>query len=112
MCMRVSCLMLPLCLCSRNRQGPVQLRDLAVDERTQRFFEFIVVPLQLSVVLPLIGPNQSLVLSQGILAPACIGQEEALSVCVCVCLYSAHYTRCGARHHLFAKSLKHSRNLL
>lgn len=60
---------LPLCLCSLSWQGSVQLRDLAVDERTQRFLQLVVVPLQLPVVLLLILANQSLILPQGILTP-------------------------------------------
>lgn len=67
LCLR---LQLPLCLCSRSWQGSVQLGDLAVDERTQSFFQFIVVPLQLSVVLLLVRPDQGFVLAQGVLAPA------------------------------------------
>lgn len=63
-------LQLPLCLRSLRRQRSVQLWDLAVDERTQRFLQLVVVPLQLPVVLPLVLANQSLVLPQGVLAPA------------------------------------------
>lgn len=66
----VCCLMLPLCLHGLSWQRFVQLGDLVVDERTQSFFQFNVVPLQLSVVVLLIWSNQGLILPQGILTPA------------------------------------------
>lgn len=60
-------------LCSRlkpcSRQCPVELGDLAGDERSQRVFQLIVVPLHFLVVLFLVLTNQSLVLPQGILTP-------------------------------------------
>lgn len=57
-------------MCSRSWQGSVQLGDLAVDERTQSLFQFIVVPLQLSVVLLLVRSDQGFILAQRVLAPA------------------------------------------
>lgn len=72
----VKCLKLPLRLRCLSWQRPVQLGDLTVDERTQSFFEFIVVPLQLSVVLLLIWSNQAFVLSQSILTPLCQKREN------------------------------------
>lgn len=69
-------LRLPLYLCSLSWHASVELRDLAVDEGTQGFFQFIVVPLQLSVVFLLVRTDQGFVLPQGIFAPG--GKDNEL----------------------------------
>ncbi len=63
------CVMVPLCWSGWQRQWSVELRDFPVDERKQSFFQFSVVPLQLSMVLLLIRTDQRLVLPQSILTP-------------------------------------------
>lgn len=110
----VQCLKLPLCLCSLSWQGSVQLRDLAVDERAQRFLQLIVVPLQLSVVLLLIWSDQGFILPQGILTPAWQKQQRGHSR-LGMCFYELHSGPClthGVCHHLLVKSLKQRRSLL
>lgn len=73
-------------MCSLSWQDPVQLGDLAVDERTQSFFQFNVVSLQLSVVLFLIWSNQGLILPQGILTPAWKRAQTTQRAAVCFLL--------------------------
>lgn len=119
-CLRVGvrlcaqCLELPLCLCSLSWQGSVQLGDLAVDERTQRFFQLVEVPLQLPVVLLLILANQSLILPQGILTPAWQKQQESAQPFGSSFFFFFYELRVSHRvcHHLLVKSLKQRRSLL
>lgn len=106
------CLELPLCLCSLSWQGSVQLGDLAVDERTQRFFQLVEVPLQLPVVLLLILANQSLILPQGILTPAWQKQQESAQPFGSSFFFYELRVSHRVCHHLLVKSLKQRRSLL
>lgn len=47
----------------------IKLGDLPVDEGLQRLLQSVVVPLQLPLVLFLVGTNQALVLPKGIFTP-------------------------------------------
>lgn len=112
-CVCVLCLELQLQLSALSWQGSVQLGDLAVDERTQSLFQFIVVPLQLSLVLSLVRTNQGFILLQGIFTPARkIAQEVGIFEICRFCLKSNLCRRCGVCRHLLVKSLKQSRSLL